>query len=115
MSPDTLLIDQTALDRLEMEVGAETLKLLLASMCNEISSTCTQLNEAVAAGDWAVIDIQAHGMKSASRTFGAERLGAACEALEMRAKAGAGQPTQGDIAEVLAEAATTLGAIDQLA
>ena len=80
------LLDQGTLQSLKCDVGEKTFGLLVASMRRELSNGDSDLRAACEASDWSALERQAHALKSASRTFGAERLGQACERLEAAAR-----------------------------
>ncbi|NVJ98803.1 MAG: Hpt domain-containing protein [Alphaproteobacteria bacterium] len=87
MGGHTPLVDKPVLDRLAAEVGKESAAFLLDSLKAEIKSTGSKLAVHANTGDLEMLEVQAHALKSAVRSFGAMRLGDACQALEFAAKA----------------------------
>lgn len=80
------LVDKPVLDRLAAEVGEESASFLLNSLMQEIRDSGSELVQHASVGDLNQLEIQAHALKSAARSFGAMRLGEACQALEFAAK-----------------------------
>lgn len=81
------LLDQPVLDRLTADVGQESAEFLVSSLKQEIEKTGSALAQCASEGDLEQLEIQAHALKSAARSFGALRLGEACFALEEAARA----------------------------
>jgi HPt (histidine-containing phosphotransfer) domain-containing protein len=81
------ILDQTALNRLKADVGPDSAAFLIESLKSEIKAGEQAFPEHVAAGDLSALEIQAHALKSAARSFGAMRLGEICLLLEQGAKA----------------------------
>ena len=80
------LVDKPVLDRLTADVGEESAAFLLTSLKKEIQKSGSELAAFAAGGDYQQLEVQAHALKSAARSFGALRLGEACQALEQAAK-----------------------------
>lgn len=80
------LVDKPVLDKLAAEVGAESAAYLLDSLKDEIISSGSKLTVHASSGDFDLLEVQAHALKSAVRSFGALRLGDACQAIEHAAK-----------------------------
>ena len=86
MGGQTPLLDKPVLDRLAAEVGEESAAFLLDSLKKEIRNSGCELLQHASSGDLEQLEIQAHALKSAARSFGAMRLGEACQAIEFAAK-----------------------------
>lgn len=80
------LLDQPVLDRLTADVGQESAAFLISSLKQEIEKTGSALAKFASEGDLEQLEIQAHALKSAARSFGAMKLGEACYALEEAAR-----------------------------
>lgn len=76
-------IDDSALALLAEQTDASILPSLVGTYIAEVRSRGQRIAEALAAQDWQALERQAHALKSASRTFGAHRLAATLEALEL--------------------------------
>lgn len=81
------LLDKPVLDRLAAEVGEESAAFLLDSLRKEIQNSGCELAQHASVGNYEQVEVQAHALKSAVRSFGALRLGEACQAIEYAAKA----------------------------
>lgn len=81
------LLDKPVLDRLTADVGEESAAFLIGSLKNEINRTGDALEVLAAKGELEQVEIQAHALKSAARSFGAMQLGETCYAIEQAAKA----------------------------
>ncbi|TNE67081.1 MAG: Hpt domain-containing protein [Alphaproteobacteria bacterium] len=80
------LVDRPVLNRLTADVGKESAAFLLSSLRREIESSGAALREHLDAGELDQLEIKAHALKSAARSFGAMRLGEICLALEDAAR-----------------------------
>jgi len=113
MAETLALVDQNVIDQLAEDVGAETLPVLIASLKREIAGAQAALPGNLAAGDKEQLEISAHALKSAARSFGAMQLGEACLALEEAARDGAGEETLHALMDkFLARAEETLAAFE---
>lgn len=81
------LLDTSVIDRLSLDVGADTTKMLLESLKNEIEQSGQKIMDHLSNKDCRLLEIQAHALKSAARSFGALQLGESCLALEEAARA----------------------------
>lgn len=81
------IFDRSAWDQLSSDVGPDSVVILLASLKNEIRMGEAAMQDYLQASDMALLENQAHALKSAARTFGALRLGELCFAIEKYAKA----------------------------
>jgi len=61
---------------------------LLDSLKNEISQGCAAMVDYLDSDNMALLENQAHALKSAARTFGAQRLAGVCVRLEENARLG---------------------------
>ncbi|WP_417462302.1 Hpt domain-containing protein [Kordiimonas sp.] len=106
------LLDQPVLDRLTADVGQESAAFLVSSLKQEIAKTGTALARFASEGDLEQLEIQAHALKSAARSFGAMRLGEACLALEEAARAERAAEIDGLIRRFRSISRETLDAFD---
>lgn len=110
-----LLLDTNVLDRLKADVGDESATFLINSLKTEIASNAEALEKFLAENDLEQLEIQAHALKSAARSFGALRLGEACYTLETGAKSGATHEVlEGNMTQFKDICAQTLEAFDEL-
>ncbi len=104
------LLDKPVLDRLTADVGEESAAFLIGSLKNEISRTRDALEDLAAKGDLEQVEIQAHALKSAARSFGAMKLGETCYAIEQAAKASSQSKVNGLLVELRSISADTISA-----
>lgn len=88
MSDALPILDPDPFERLKAEVGEETARLLKATFRAEVEDALEGLFAHRAAGNWKLLDVEAHALKSSARTFGAMALGAAAERVEQEAEQG---------------------------
>lgn len=108
------LVDKPVLDKLAMEVGEESAAYLLDSLKNEIRQSGCELSQHATSGNLEQLEVQAHALKSAVRSFGALRLGEACQEIEAAAKAERAPDMDGLIAKFQAVSEETLEAFNQV-
>ena len=94
--------DATALSRIVGDNQA-TQKRLLDKYLNTAQETVTGMRISAAGADWAQASELAHKLKSSSRSVGAMRLGALCEALERQGRIGAADACATLVPQVLQE------------
>lgn len=82
------MLDKDVLDRLREDVGSEPASFLIDSLKTEIASGAEALEEFFQKNDLKQLEIQAHALKSAARSFGAMQLGEVCFTIEMGVKKG---------------------------
>ncbi len=87
MTENFPLLDQSVIDRLALDVGEKTARMLVESLIVEIESSGRKLETHLSDGDVKLVENQAHALKSAARSFGAMQLGESCLALEEAARA----------------------------
>ena len=104
------LLDKPVLDRLTADVGEESAAFLIGSLKNEINRTGDALEVLTAKGDLEQVEIQAHALKSAARSFGAMQLGETCYEIEQAAKAACKAKVEGLLGELKAVSADTISA-----
>ena len=104
------LLDQPILDRLTADVGEESAIFLINSLKQEIVRTGKALAEHASKGDLEQVEIQAHALKSAARSFGALRLGEACLAIEEAARASRTPEVSGLMKQFRSVSADTIAA-----
>ncbi|MFC4348672.1 Hpt domain-containing protein [Kordiimonas lipolytica] len=107
------LLDMPVLDRLAAEVGKESAAFLLDSLKQEIRNSGCELMQHASVGDLEQLEIQAHALKSAARSFGAMRLGEACQAIEYAAKADGSPEIEGLLSQFQIISEETLEAFNQ--
>ncbi|WP_417450117.1 Hpt domain-containing protein [Kordiimonas sp.] len=81
------LLDKKVLDKLTNDVGEESVEFLVGSLKQEIERTGLAISEHLSKGEIEQVEIQAHALKSAARSFGAMPLGDICQAIEEAARA----------------------------
>jgi len=86
MTDKLQILDVAVLDVLKVDVGAESLPVLVNSLISEIRSGEARLVEYLNIDDAALLENQAHALKSATLSFGAVKLGDICLRLEDCAK-----------------------------
>lgn len=104
------ILDKPVLDRLTADVGEESAAFLTSSLKNEITRTRDALEDLAAKGELEQVEIQAHALKSAARSFGAMRLGETCYAIEQAAKASQQIEVDGLLVELKSVSAETITA-----
>jgi len=80
------VINQKTLDALAREVGSSTIPVLVKSLCDEIRSGIGNFNTYFSNEDWRALEVEAHALKSATLSFGAEKISGACRAIEYSIK-----------------------------
>lgn len=108
------LVDKPVLDKLAMEVGEESAAFLLDSLKKEIKQSGCELSQHATSGNLEQLEVQAHALKSAARSFGALRLGEACQEIEHAAKAERAPDMDGLIAKFRTVSEETLKAFAQV-
>jgi len=83
---DLALCNMKTLRALEAEVGAAVLPVLVSSLCEEIQTSRENFKTYFSKEAWQSLEVEAHALKSAALSFGAERLSQACRELEFTAK-----------------------------
>lgn len=107
------ILDATVLAKLKADVGDDAAVFLIDSLIKEIRSAQTTLTEYVRTNDMHLLENQAHALKSATRSFGALRLGAICAALEEGAKTGAAETLiKGLLADFVSVSEDSVAAFD---
>ncbi|WP_262692860.1 Hpt domain-containing protein [Kordiimonas aestuarii] len=104
------LLDQPTLDKLTADVGEESAAFLIGSLKQEIERTGSALAEHALKGELEQVEIQAHALKSAARSFGAMRLGETCLAIEEAARAARAPEMEGLISRFRLISAETIAA-----
>ncbi len=109
-------IDRNALSRLLEVIGGDTgdLAELLEDYRATAPDLAGQIGAAAAAGDTESLRIAAHTLKSNARDFGATRLAALCQALELECREGAPADPSGAAAAIAAEEETARAALAQI-
>lgn len=105
------LLDKAVIEMRRGEVG-DVLPRLLDALRGEIASRMTTLRPAFEAGDPHTVEVQAHALKSAARSFGAMQLGELCAQMELAAKTGRPALGPDDFDRLEASAADTLKALE---
>lgn len=109
------LLERPILAKLEVDVGAESAAFLIQSLKDEIRTGQSVLVQYAADDDMHQLETQAHALKSAARSFGALRLGAACMAIEEQARSATGKQVLGALLDEFGEvSAATLAAFEEL-
>jgi HPt (histidine-containing phosphotransfer) domain-containing protein len=106
-------VDKPVLDKLAAEVGKESAAFLLDSLVKEIKTSGCELSEHASSRNYEQLEVQAHALKSAARSFGAMQLGEACQALEHAAKAESEPEISGLLTRFRAVSEETLAAFDK--
>lgn len=82
----TLAIDEKEIEHLIADIGMDDFKTLLEAFFSECGDKLNSLERNSSAADHQLLELDAHTLKSLSRTFGALKLGEACAKLERAAK-----------------------------
>lgn len=98
------LLNRAALDQLEKDTSPEIVPMILNKFLQELETRCAAIRESLAAGDVERLGLEAHSIKSASRTFGLEQLSVRALTLEDAVR-GADAGAVGGLAEQLLGAA----------
>lgn|GEM_PF-4607527 len=85
MSPLEDPLDRDTLRVLENDVGPAVLQTLIKVFLDEIEVTTKRAKLYISTNDHAKLEVDIHGLKSASLTLGAPRLSEMCLALEVAA------------------------------
>jgi HPt (histidine-containing phosphotransfer) domain-containing protein len=80
------VINQKTLDALAREVGSSTIPVLVKSLCDEIKSGIRNFNTYFTNEDWRALEVEAHALKSATLSFGAEKISDTCRSIEYSIK-----------------------------
>jgi len=101
-------VDDGALERLAEQTDPAIVPSLVATYLAELNTRCGRIAEALSRQDWAMLQGQAHALKSASHSFGAARLATALEAIEAACLSGDTEAAGSLAADIpgLAEAVT---------
>ena len=83
---DLPLCNFNTLQALEAEVGSDVLPTLISSLCEEIEASLSNFKTYLNKNAWQSLEIEAHALKSAALSFGAERLSQICRKIELSAK-----------------------------
>ncbi|GHF12382.1 hypothetical protein GCM10017044_02910 [Kordiimonas sediminis] len=109
------LRQSATVQQLISDVGEDAFLMLSEALIAEIQNAQQSLPRYLADKDWHMLEVDAHAMKSAARSFGAEALADACLDLE---KYGQSSGTDGDAKAILntfdTAAVETLNAIKKL-
>ncbi|WP_308910764.1 Hpt domain-containing protein [Pseudokordiimonas caeni] len=89
MMTDVPTFDPDPFERIKADVGEETARVLMASFRAEVEDALEALFAHHDGGNWALLDVESHALKSTARTFGALALGEAAEQVEKEAESGA--------------------------
>lgn len=100
------IIDESALNVLKDEVGAETMAMLIDAFIDEIKNQQDLIMQAYHGGDYQTIETRAHALKSAAYSFGASALGAVCKQLEYTLRDGQFSGTEQLLEQLQTEAIT---------
>ncbi len=82
------ILDRKAIEQLERDTSPEVVPVILERFLGELDQRCANLVSALEANDMERVGLEAHSVKSASRTFGLEVLAASAAELEATADGG---------------------------
>lgn len=83
---DLPLCNMSTLKSLEQEVGAGVLSTLITSLCDEIETSRENFTVYIKNTARQSLEVEAHALKSAALSFGAERLSQTCRSIEFATK-----------------------------
>jgi HPt (histidine-containing phosphotransfer) domain-containing protein len=105
---DIPICNMKTLRALETEVGASTLPILIASLCEEIETSLQNFDRYYENQAWHSLEVESHALKSAALSFGAEKLSQVCREIEFTIKDNSGDAkTASLIADFKIQAALT--------
>lgn len=101
------LIDPSRIDALRRVLKPDALDNAIVAFQSAIGERAEEIRSAVASGDLIVAARLAHSIKGLCGNFGASRLAELCARIEDLLASGAGEPTAGDMDDIVETAQQT--------